>query len=382
MRILVFSERLRPPYDEGIKSLTVQLACALAVRHDVLKLTTAGADDAQQGIRNVESNRLLLSPRLGGLVRDFRPEAIVYVPTACGTVFAFARARVLRSHGRGARTALLTLQPRPHTTWGRWAVRHLTPDLVLAQSRVSAQTFGLLGCRTALLPPAVDTQRFRPSSAQEKATLRAKYDLPASATVLTHAGHLRSKRNLTQILALQGVGSYHVLIVASSSTEQETSLLTTVRASGATAITKYVPTIEDIYKLSDAYLFLAEEDTAAIEMPLSVLEAMACNLPIVSTRFGGLPDFFAQGRGLWYWDGRKVPPPFAPQTGYHGPTGGKSLLDTVQAALARPSETRVLVESRTWAAAADALQDLLAQGPPVPLTIREGDPGPTTAVQA
>jgi glycosyltransferase involved in cell wall biosynthesis len=351
LRILVFSERLFPPYDEGIKSLTVQLARALAVRHDVLTLTTAGADDVQEGIRSVQSNRLLLSPGLRRVMQGWRPEAIVYVPTACGTVFAFARARALRGHGRGARTALLALQPRPYTAWGRWGVRRLAPDLVLAQSRRTVQALRLLGCRTALLPPAVDAQRFRPSSAQEKAALRSKFGLPASATVLMHAGHLRSKRNLTQMLALQGVGNYHVLIVASTSTEQEASLLSTVRASGATAMTQYVPKVEDLFKLSDAYLFLAEEDTAAIEMPLSVLEAMACNLPVVSTRFGGLPDFFPEGSGLWYWRGRQA----------SSQAGGQSLLDIVQAALTRPCETRALVESRTWAAAAGELVALVSE---------------------
>jgi glycosyltransferase involved in cell wall biosynthesis len=368
LRLLVFSERLGAPYDEGIKSLTSQLACALAVRHDVLKLTTASADDERQGIRNVETNRLLLSPGLRSAVRGFGPEAIVYVPTACGTFFAFARARALRSHGGHALTALLTLQPRPHTAWDRWGMRRLTPDLVVAQSRRTVQTFGLLGCRTALLPPAVDAQRFRPSSAEEKASLRAKYGLPASATILTHAGHLRSKRNLTQMLALQGVGSYHVLIVASSSTAQEAPLLATIRASGATAITEYVPTVEDIYRLSDAYLFLAEEDTAAIEMPLSVLEAMACNLPIVCTRFGGLPDFFQEGRGVWYWDGRRASSPALAQ----------SLQDAVQAALASPCQTRALVESRTWVAAADGLVAHLSKGPG---DLRTGDVGQAKAAQ-
>ena len=33
-------------------------------------------------------------------------------------------------------------------------------------------------------------------------------------------------------------------------------------------------------------------------MPLSVLEAMACNLPVVTTRFSGLVDEFDEGNGL------------------------------------------------------------------------------------
>ena len=37
----------------------------------------------------------------------------------------------------------------------------------------------------------------------------------------------------------------------------------------------------------------------AIEIPLSVLEAMATNLPIVTTDFGGLVDLFTEGEGLF-----------------------------------------------------------------------------------
>ena len=33
-------------------------------------------------------------------------------------------------------------------------------------------------------------------------------------------------------------------------------------------------------------------------MPLSVMEAMSCNLPVVSTRFGALPRFIEPGDGI------------------------------------------------------------------------------------
>ena len=39
-----------------------------------------------------------------------------------------------------------------------------------------------------------------------------------------------------------------------------------------------------------------------IEMPLSVLEAMSCNLPVISTKFGALPRIFEEGDGLIFVD--------------------------------------------------------------------------------
>jgi len=346
VRIAVFSERLRAPYDEGIKNVATHLMEALAAEHEVLALTSQGVDDARLGLRNVDCNRLLLSGRLGGLIRRFQPQAIVYVPTACATPFALARARVLRRYGGGARTALLTLQRRRYTAWGRAWMRRLTPDLVLAHSRRTAGALAALGCHTALLPPAVDTQRFRPAATSEqKASLRARYGIPGAAQVVTHVGHLKGKRNLAQLLELQAQPGYHVVVVGSSSTEQDTALKEALRGAGVTLIDTYVERIEDIYHLSDVYLFLAEDETAAIEVPLSVLEALACNLPVVSTPFGGLPDFFAEGSGLYYW---------------HAQTELKTL---VQAAVSAPCATRGLVEARTWPAAAAALVALLGSAP-------------------
>ena len=52
--------------------------------------------------------------------------------------------------------------------------------------------------------------------------------------------------------------------------------------------------------MSDCYVFPTVHKKACIETPLSVLEAMACNLPIVSTRFGALPTIFNEGSGLFF----------------------------------------------------------------------------------
>jgi len=42
------------------------------------------------------------------------------------------------------------------------------------------------------------------------------------------------------------------------------------------------------------------DEQAAVGIPLSVLEAMSCNLPVVTTRFGGLPQMLLRGSGLFF----------------------------------------------------------------------------------
>ncbi len=344
MRLLVFSERMRAPYDEGIKNVAVHLIEALAADHDVLALTSDGQGDVEYGIANINVNRLLLDAELQAVIRRFRPQAIVYVPTACATVFSMLRARVLRWHGRGAPTALVALQPRHYGPLGRGLVGRLSPEWVLAQSARTARALERLGCRTALLPPAVDSRRYQPTTPENKAALRSEYGVPSDAIVMIHVGHLKGKRNLSQLLEFQARAGYHVLIVASTSTERDASLKEALQSAGVTVFDWYLPAIEEIYCLSDVYLFLAAEETAAIEVPLSVLEAMACNLRVICTPFGGLSEFFEAGQGLFYWNGREELP------------------DLVELALSTPCATRAMVENRTWSAASESLLQLLAGG--------------------
>ena len=353
MRVCFLSERLRRPYDEGIKNVAVNLGAAIGRSAEVLTLTTDGESDADLSIQNVPANRLLLSPALSRRIRSFEPDGIVYVPTACATPASFLRERVLGSYWPPAQLLMIALQPRPYSSTARCVIRRLAsvgggrscPDWVLVQSRRTANALNDLGCRTAFLPPAVDTARFRPCTPAEKTELRRRYGLPESAHIVTHVGHLKSKRNLDAFLGLARMPDMHGVVVASTSTVQDRQVKNSLASAGVTVLDRYVPNVEEIYRLSDVYLFLAQDPTAAIELPLSVLEAMSTNLPVVCTPYGGLPDAFPAGMGLHYW------------------SGNGDLTDAVSTALRSPASTRTLVEHMTWDAAAAFVHGLLAGVP-------------------
>jgi glycosyltransferase involved in cell wall biosynthesis len=63
----------------------------------------------------------------------------------------------------------------------------------------------------------------------------------------------------------------------------------------------YQPHIEEFYRLADCYVFPTQPGNS-LSMPLSVLEAMACNLPVITQRFQGLEQVFAPGNGLTFID--------------------------------------------------------------------------------
>ncbi len=308
MRVVVFSERLAPPFDEGIKNVTYNLLRRLRQEHVVMGLTTAGADIPELGVQDIpHMNRLLVNGQLAALLREFRPERICYVPTASMTLFSFIRAWVLGRYVPGTPVTMVALQPRRQGALARRLVPHIAPARVIVQSRASADLLAYLGPRVRFVPAGVDTKRFRPISPAERETLRRKYGLRTSRPIALHVGHIHAGRNVGVLEALQRAGVVQALLVGSTSTRQDAELAHQLQRAGVWVLAEYLPAVEEMYQLADLYLFppapdMPAERTPAIEMPLSVLEAMACDLPVASTRFGGLPALFPEGAGMRYVD--------------------------------------------------------------------------------
>ena len=63
---------------------------------------------------------------------------------------------------------------------------------------------------------------------------------------------------------------------------------------------KHFPNIEEIYNLADCYVFPVAHRGFCIETPLSVLEAMSCDIPTITTRFGALPRLFKDTRDVFF----------------------------------------------------------------------------------
>ena len=304
MRILVFSERLAPPPDEGIKKLALSLAAALRdLGHDVLTLTRGGADWPEMAVVNVQADRLLRSPDLAQHCAAFRPDRVIYVPTASLTLASGLRARMLKRHARGAAVALIASQGRRHNPAVRLAARLIGPDLCVVQSRQTEAQARSLGWRTAMLPPGVDLDAFRPATVEEKRQRRRAYDLPEAATVVLHVGHLNRQRGVASLKSLKDLAL--PVLTASTTTAQDAALADELRSAGVRLITDYVSRVSEIYQAADVYLFPVPPNPNApssIDWPLSVLEAAACDLPILTTRFGALPEVWSDRDGVAFYD--------------------------------------------------------------------------------
>ncbi|HLT21088.1 MAG TPA: glycosyltransferase family 4 protein [Thermomicrobiales bacterium] len=302
-RIWIISDDLSGPPDEGVKKFTHAIAVGLGAQHDVALISTHG-EDAAGLAQAIPAGRHFLSRQLRAALRDGHPEYVIYATRRSATFFSFLRARLLKLYCPGARVVLLGLQTRRHPGWQQQIIRRIRPDLVIAQSDDNCAYLAGLGCRVALTPGGVDTETFQPVDTGRRAALREQYGLAQDRPVILHVGHLQEGRGVRALIPLAASGECQVVLVASSSTAQEEQLAAELRAAGVRIVSEYLPRIEELYQLADCYVFPVTATDNAIEAPLSVLEALACDLPVVMRRFGGLPRLFGRVRhpGLRFVD--------------------------------------------------------------------------------
>ncbi len=288
-KVCVVSEGISDFADEGIKKFASTLVQAFGSYSEVLGISL-GEPSETSNIVNHKTNKLLLSPSLRRQMRSFAPHIVFYVPTASNTVFSFLRLKILASYYPQAATILVALQPRTHGRFGQWLVRRLAPDLVFVQSRTRAARIQASGLGADWIPSGVDVERFTPVSMETRRTLRARYGLPQDTFLVLHVGHISRERNIPALLEIQR--DHQVVFVTGNSVGEDGEMRRMLDEAGVIVIDKYLEAIEEIYQAADCYVFPVSSETGSIETPLSVLEAMACNLPVVSTRFGGLEDLF------------------------------------------------------------------------------------------
>lgn len=285
MRICLLGENSGSP-DEGMAKIATELGHELAVQHDVVTLSPRRAFQAGFWTK----------------IRSVSPHIIHYIPGPSLKSFALTKALSL------VFPSSKTIMSAPLPQFPSFAVRFLRllkPDLILAQSRKMERAFTSWGLPATYLPlSGVNADVFRPASNQVRRQLRRKHELPLERFIALHVGHLKSKRNVQALKKIQS-SRVQTLVVGSTSTGIESRLVEELLLGGCLLITEYVEKIEELYRLSDCYIFPTppENKSASIEIPLSVLEAAACGLPIISTRFGGVFEVFEGVKGVEFIDG-------------------------------------------------------------------------------
>ena len=278
--------------DEGMKNVSRTTYEFLSSNHEILVLT----------------GRTIIQPSVFRRFIGFKPQIVHYLHGP--TIRSLVMLKMLQSIP-GQRLKTVVSATRPYFSRAtRPLVPLLKPDLILTQSERFERFFRQHGCRVAFLPNGVDCHKFTPVDPGVKRRLRLKYGLPLDQKVVLHVGHIKPNRNLGLFADIQNISGVQVVVVGGTVEKSDNRLKETMTDAGIKVIHRYLSDISELYKAADLYIFpigdpgdaLPEQYNAvgSIDMPLSVLEAMACNLPVISTPFGALPRFFKAGDGLDY----------------------------------------------------------------------------------
>ena len=284
--MIVLSDCLTETADEGCLKVAATLTKRLRAADSGTMVISYDRHPAWSD-RHMQLNRLFLNPELLRTLRRY-PGRVLYIPFASNTLASMARLCVLSLACRKRLQVLFALR-HPMNGLSRRLLR-LSGAKVLTLSAASCAFYKDAAGDAVQLRAGVETKRFRPVSAGKKAELRKKYGVAEGKKVLLHVGHLNRGRNVG---ALLGAGEdYHVFLVVSTVTEADEALRRELLARpNTTIIDEYLPEVQEIYQMADVYLFPVLEQEHCIDVPLSVLEAASCNVPVVTTAYGELTAF-------------------------------------------------------------------------------------------
>ena len=298
-RICVVGEWLHGHPDEGIHNLAQNLIVQWGKDHTVWTIKIG---------EDLAVNRLFLNLMLRKKLRDIQPDLIFYISPSSAKITALIRAKMLKVYAPQAKVLVVALQPVTYNRLERQLLPLFVPDGIFVQSPRSKELLQGIHCPVYFLPSGVDLDRFMPVEADQKKALRKRYGIDDRALVVLHVGHINRNRNIHIFSNIEELEGVQVLLVGSTSTPQDEDLLFELTRNKVTVIRDFLPHIEEVYQLTDIYIFPVKSEDAAVGVPLSVLEALACNLPVISTPFGGLPVLFEEGDGIYYYENEsKVP---------------------------------------------------------------------------
>lgn len=162
---------------------------------------------------------------------------------------------------------------------------------------------GVPSSRIHRIPNAVDVERFAPAGRDQRLAARHDLGVRADVRLLAYTGRLVDYKGLPELIEVwpRIVSSYPaarlVLVGAGGSdiAACETELRSRVEALGISDTVRFPGAVDDVVPwlhAADAFVFPSHDEAFG----LSLVEAMACGLPAVTTSVGGLADIAASGK--------------------------------------------------------------------------------------
>lgn len=305
MRIAVISEEITSRASDGILVFLHQMCGYLSAGHDTLLVHRSGTPDPELESKRVPGSGPINARELRVILGEWKPDILIHAPASGLTGFGLLRT-VLLKRVTGLPVVVVAMQARETGRMHRMISLWSAPELVLSPVREMRQALESLRINTDLIMPGYDPSLFKKTDEVTKKRLRDKYQLPRDRYIVLHVGHIREKRNMQAFLRHRDWGPDVQPVIKAG--EVDPVWVAHLRQAGVIVIDEYTDEIHEIYQAADMYLFPVTDRSEALEFPLSVIEAAACDLPVIATRFGSLPDILDEGGGLeWFSSVSEIP---------------------------------------------------------------------------
>ncbi len=336
--MLILTNGLTDIADEGFLKVANSLAKRIKAKYTEKVFTVTYQRKSDLSDLHLELNKLFLNKKLISVLRE-KNQDVLHIPFPAKTMATSLRVFILSMVVK-KKLSVVWVQKSPLNFIAKGLVKFSGAEIVVF-SKESADYFKSFVSekKVKYLKTGIDVNKFIPVSAEEKAKLKEKYGFDANIPVILHVGHLKSGRNIGELLNLDK--RYQILLVTSTLFKDDQDMLLRqklIDSPNVKLIDYYVPEIQEIYQLSDLYFFPVVEKGNCIDVPLSCLEAAACNIPVVTTRYGEMKELEGKD-GFFFIDS------FEPS----------NINSLIEKALHTNTDARASVEMYDWNKAVDLL---------------------------
>ncbi len=235
--------------------------------------------------------------RLTRLLRERRIDAVITVGTGGDKMF-WGRLAAWRAGVPVIASALHSTGLPDHVEWLNRRLEPLT-DAFIAVAQPHAEYLARCeGCpphKVRVVPNGVDVERFRPLSPTPR--LREELGLPSGVPVAAIVAALRPEKNhelflRAAALALRAAPGAHFLIVGDGALRPRLEAL--AGELGLADAVHFLGTRSDVPELLSCVDVLTLSSHMEAN-PVSILEGLACEKPVVATRVGSIPETVKEG---------------------------------------------------------------------------------------
>jgi glycosyltransferase involved in cell wall biosynthesis len=237
--------------------------------------------------------------RLDALFRQYRPAVVHTHLLALNYAYPLmiryrTPARVYTVHNLAEKDIGLRTAPMVRALAFRYRIGGVVPVAIAEEVRVSIQkVYGYTN--PPLIPNGIPTDEYAPDP-DKRVQWRQAHGIEPHATVLVHIGRFAPPKNhalLVEAFAqVRADAPLYLLLVGGG--ELENAVREQVAGLGLQERVRFLGVradVADILRASDVFVLSSRWEGN----PMSVMEAMAAGLPVVSTAVGGVPELVQEG---------------------------------------------------------------------------------------